>query len=184
MRRGNMRLLKQGNELHVRGWIRNTDSRNVQGELEWEADCVAAMKIWLQKTGSILLWILTSKRMLAHAFTWSKTKKNAWKLSKVLFLSYARETHVRLMQEHCHYLNVFEFCKNNSWSKIGWILNVPLELKMVNIGPLLYFLQVKITCLIRFTCFRFVVSRTISFRRKSPGLMDRTKRLKSQRFMF
>ena len=37
--------------VYSRGWIRNTDSRTVQGELEGEADRVAAMKIWLQKTG-------------------------------------------------------------------------------------------------------------------------------------
>ena len=32
-----------------------------------------------------VLFISTSERMLAHAFTWSKTMKNAWKLSKEYF---------------------------------------------------------------------------------------------------
>ena len=39
----------------------------------------------------VLLCISTSKRMLAHAITWSKTMKNALKLSKSTFLSYAQE---------------------------------------------------------------------------------------------
>ena len=48
-----------------------------------------------------LLCISTSERMLAHALTWLKKIKNAWKLSKKYFFSsYARETHIRLTQEH------------------------------------------------------------------------------------
>jgi acylphosphatase len=35
-----------------RGWIRNTERRTVQGELEGSADQIAAMKLWLQTTGS------------------------------------------------------------------------------------------------------------------------------------
>lgn len=43
---------KQANQLKVCGWIRNTANRTVQGELEGEASQVAAMKKWLQTTGS------------------------------------------------------------------------------------------------------------------------------------
>lgn len=37
---------------NFRGWIRNTEKRTVQGEIEGEGEQIAAMKLWLQKTGS------------------------------------------------------------------------------------------------------------------------------------
>lgn len=43
---------KQALQLGVRGWIRNTANRTVQGELEGETSKIAAMKKWLQTTGS------------------------------------------------------------------------------------------------------------------------------------
>ena len=45
----------------------------------------------------LVLCISTSKCMLAHAFTWSQTMKNAWKLSKNYFFHHMHE---RLTQEH------------------------------------------------------------------------------------
>ena len=43
---------KQAVQLDVKGWIMNTVSRTVKGEVEGEPSRVAAMKKWLQTTGS------------------------------------------------------------------------------------------------------------------------------------
>ena len=42
----------KANSLGVRGWIRNTEKRTVQGELEGTTDILATMKEWLRKEGS------------------------------------------------------------------------------------------------------------------------------------
>ena len=46
-----------------------------------------------------VLCILTSERMLAHAFAWSKTIKNIQKPQKVPFSSYVRVAYVMLMKK-------------------------------------------------------------------------------------
>ena len=42
----------KANSIGVRGWIRNTEKRTVQGELEGTEDILATMKEWLRNEGS------------------------------------------------------------------------------------------------------------------------------------
>ena len=42
----------KANSIGVRGWIRNTEKRTVQGELQGTEDILATMKEWLSKEGS------------------------------------------------------------------------------------------------------------------------------------
>ena len=43
---------QKAKSINVRGWIRNTEKRTVEGELEGTSETIEAMKIWLQKEGS------------------------------------------------------------------------------------------------------------------------------------
>jgi acylphosphatase len=43
---------EQATREHVTGWIRNTDKKTVQGELQGTRAAVSAMKKWLQTKGS------------------------------------------------------------------------------------------------------------------------------------
>ena len=43
---------QKAKSINVRGWIRNTEKRTVEGELEGTNETIEAMKIWLQKEGS------------------------------------------------------------------------------------------------------------------------------------
>ena len=43
---------QKAKSINARGWIRNTEKRTVEGELEGTSETIEAMKIWLQKEGS------------------------------------------------------------------------------------------------------------------------------------
>ncbi|XP_037639351.1 acylphosphatase-2-like [Sebastes umbrosus] len=54
---------KEGLKLGLVGWVRNTRSGSVDGQVQGPADRVAEMKVWLSKRGS------PSSRIIRSSFT-------------------------------------------------------------------------------------------------------------------
>ena len=43
---------QKAKSINIRGWIRNTEKRTVEGELEGTNEAIETMKTWLRKEGS------------------------------------------------------------------------------------------------------------------------------------